>query len=112
MKKIFSFLKWRTWKKVNYDMFIIEVKEIDILLNLMHFIRLCHKYALKTRNGLSTFQVSNINISHHDTLIIIITGNFTADNSCYLIGLEYKMFKESHIKEKRKPEIHAVLMPS
>lgn len=69
--------------EVTHEIFTIRVKE-DISQNLMNFIRLCYEYALKKQDGLSTCQVSNINLTHLNISIVIITGTFTNEDFKYL----------------------------
>lgn len=69
--------------EVTHEIFMIRVKE-DISQNLMNFIRLCYECALKKQDGLSTCQVSNINLTHLNMSIVIITGTFTNEDFKYL----------------------------
>lgn len=68
-------LKMYSPDEVTHEIFMIRVKE-DIYQNLMNFIRQCYSHALRTTNGFSTFQISNINLTHLDMSIVIITGTF------------------------------------
>lgn len=69
--------------EVTHEIFTIRVKE-DISWNLMNFIRQCYGCVLKTTNGFSTFQISNINLTHLNISIVIITGTFTNEDFKYL----------------------------
>jgi hypothetical protein len=76
-------LKMYSPDEVTHEIFMIRVKE-DISQNLMNFIRLCYEYALKKQDGLSTCQVSNINLIHLDMSIVMITGTFVDEDFKWL----------------------------